>query len=275
MKCKRKLLFADHTASSSLSQDYEPWPLTKRKKIEPSQLETANQKIEYLSHQNKRLKKAIIKRREQTKKERKAQIKESLSYLKQIYELQNTLYLIVHKEHLQQAPQDNAPQQQVGGGGSLNGNVTGTIPSTDYSVANNCEQTIAFPPSTNADLDGNRNTNQDPNNELSSPHANQSVLQQEELNSEELDNQISNELEEEIRNLSSKENLKIWNHKLKNDGVVVKCTKNIKKQYLCRDCKKCYTRRGDRDNHEELLNHIKWKKGRFFALDFIEDKSKN
>ena len=32
-------------------------------------------------------------------------------------------------------------------------------------------------------------------------------------------------------------------------------------EFLCRDCKKPFCRKGDRDNHELRMNHTRWRKG--------------
>jgi cytochrome c1 len=42
------------------------------------------------------------------------------------------------------------------------------------------------------------------------------------------------------------------------------------KDYSCRDCKRKFCRRGDRDNHELLCGHTKWRNGQTLALGFVE-----
>lgn len=42
------------------------------------------------------------------------------------------------------------------------------------------------------------------------------------------------------------------------------------KDYLCRDCRRRFCRRGDRDNHEQLCGHTKWRTGKTFALGLIQ-----
>ena len=42
------------------------------------------------------------------------------------------------------------------------------------------------------------------------------------------------------------------------------------KEYPCRDCRRVFCRRGDRDNHERLVGHTKWSKGRSFNLGFVQ-----
>lgn len=37
--------------------------------------------------------------------------------------------------------------------------------------------------------------------------------------------------------------------------------KGTPQEYRCRDCKKPFCRKGDRDNHEKRLGHEKWRKG--------------
>jgi hypothetical protein len=42
------------------------------------------------------------------------------------------------------------------------------------------------------------------------------------------------------------------------------------KDYFCRDCKRKFCRRGDRDNHEQLCGHTKWRNGQSLTLGFVE-----
>jgi ParB-like chromosome segregation protein Spo0J len=37
-------------------------------------------------------------------------------------------------------------------------------------------------------------------------------------------------------------------------------------EYRCRDCKRAFCRRGDRDNHERKLGHLKWQRGASLRL---------
>jgi hypothetical protein len=39
-------------------------------------------------------------------------------------------------------------------------------------------------------------------------------------------------------------------------------------EFRCRDCKKAYCRRGDRDNHEVAMGHEKWREGKRLQLSF-------
>ena len=51
----------------------------------------------------------------------------------------------------------------------------------------------------------------------------------------------------------------------KTDGTP---TKQSVQEYLCRDCKRSFCRKGDRDNHEKRMGHERWRRGAGITLNF-------
>ena len=47
-----------------------------------------------------------------------------------------------------------------------------------------------------------------------------------------------------------------------------KIGKGTLQYFRCRDCKRPFCRKGDRNNHERRIGHERWRKGQAFQLDF-------
>jgi hypothetical protein len=54
----------------------------------------------------------------------------------------------------------------------------------------------------------------------------------------------------------------------KSEGNELTPTKTSPQEFLCRDCKKAFCRKGDRDNHEKRVGHERWRKGVGLKLNF-------
>lgn len=49
---------------------------------------------------------------------------------------------------------------------------------------------------------------------------------------------------------------------------IIRTRHTVAQEFFCRDCKKPFCRKGDRDNHEKRLGHEKWRLGSSLKLQF-------